>query len=273
MRSISNKGLSGVIATCAALLLPLVSYGCPFGDVDRCKERLQSLIIYRAKAMESEFGDVFGEIPQDIKIEFVSSREADSAAYQTTQGYDAQRHTFILPLRLLAAKTPNPLAWAVYYWPFYQSRERREAYPVIETVDNLLWTAYLKEAAGRRGLKWPHEGCDSDDLAASLPCEMLMEGIEDYVKQPHEEIFNENRLDLMWPEDFAGFRKGLWHRTDSKYRNVKHFGGILLVKPLIEEFGLARALTYMAQTPFRIEDNNLRLSAQRYQERARKEIM
>jgi hypothetical protein len=33
-----------------------------------------------------------------------------------------------------------------------------------------------------------------------------------------------------------------------------------------------RALAYIAQTPFQIEDNNLRLSAQRYQERARKQL-
>jgi len=268
----SRKGICCVIAW-AALLLPLAVPACPYTDVDRCKERLASLIAYRVKAIESEFGDVFGDVGEKIQIEYVSRHEAESPAYRSFHGYDAGHHRFIVPLSLLAAKTPNPLAWAIYYWPIYKDREQRAEYPVIEAIDDLLWTAYLKEAAARRGLNWPHDECASDDVRQSLPCEMLREGIEEYVKQPHDTIFNENRIDLMWPEDFDRFCQGLWRRTDQKYRNVQHYGGILLVKPLIEEFGLARTLTYLAQTPFHVEDNNVRLSAQRYQERARKEIM
>ena len=41
---------------------------------------------------------------------------------------------------------------------------------------------------------------------------------------------------------------------------------------VIEEFGVPRTLAYLAQTPFRIEENNLRVSAQRYQDRAREAL-
>jgi hypothetical protein len=51
---------------------------------------------------------------------------------------------------------------------------------------------------------------------------------------------------------------------------VQRYGGILLIGPLIDQFGVPKALAYIAQTPFHVEDNNMRLSAQRYQERARK---
>jgi hypothetical protein len=53
---------------------------------------------------------------------------------------------------------------------------------------------------------------------------------------------------------------------------VQRYGGILLIGPLIDQFGVPRALAYIAQTPFLIEDNNLRLSAQRYQEKARQTL-
>jgi hypothetical protein len=43
----------------------------------------------------------------------------------------------------------------------------------------------------------------------------------------------------------------------------------MLVKPLIDEFGAPNALYYFAQTPFALEEENLHLSALRYQERAR----
>jgi hypothetical protein len=82
-------------------------------------------------------------------------------------------------------------------------------------------------------------------------------------------MFNENRIDRVWPEDFAGFVERNWRRGESEYRDVQRYGGLLLVRPLIGEFGVPRALAYLAQTPFRIEDNNLRVSAQRYQDRAR----
>jgi len=255
------------------LLTPALAFSCPWHNEDRCKERFEELVQYRVQAIESEFGDVFSDLRNDITVKFVSRKSPEYAQLRNEGDYDREHRTFLLPLRLLGARIPNPLSWAVYYWPFYQHRENREAFPVIETVDNLLWTAYLQEAAERRNLTWPHTDCDSMDIEKRLPCEMLMEGISEYVKDRHGNIFNANRLELIWPENLTEFREGLWRNGDESYRNVKHYGGILLVRPLIEEFGLARALQYIAQTPFVVEDDNLRLSAFRYQERARREIM
>ena len=70
------------------------------------------------------------------------------------------------------------------------------------------------------------------------------------------------------PEKLAEFRKRVW-RTDQEYLEVQRYGGILLVRPLVDEFGVPRALAYMAQTPFHVESDNLRASAMRYQDQAR----
>jgi hypothetical protein len=263
--------VSGLLFAGASLAFPATANACPYTALSRCKEQLLELIRLRADAIEAEFGDVFGTLPDDIRVEFV--RKKDDPRFAEKPGYDPDRRTILIPRRMLGWRTPNPLRWAVYYWPFYTVKENRETYPVVETVDDLLWTVYLQEAARRRDLEWPHGGCDSSDVGERLPCEMIEEGIKDYLKDPQGEIFNANRLEMIWPDDYEQFRDSLWRGGDRKYYNMKHFGGILLVKPLIEEFGIPRALAYFAQTPFRIEDNNVRESALKYQERARREIM
>jgi hypothetical protein len=82
-------------------------------------------------------------------------------------------------------------------------------------------------------------------------------------------MFNVNRIDRIWPEDFAEFEKRVWRKSDQEYLDVQRYGGILLAEPIVNEFGVLRAISYMAQTPFHIEENNLRVSALRYQQRAR----
>jgi len=62
-------------------------------------------------------------------------------------------------------------------------------------------------------------------------------------------------------------------RTDQEYQDVQRYGGIMLIKPLIDEFGVPRTLAYIAQTPFRVDENdNLRQAALHYQERARESL-
>src|SRR5262249_52888437 len=156
----------------------------------------------------------------------------------------------IFPRVLLGSKTPNPLRWATYYWPYYQNEQYRQTYPVIEAVDNVLWSAYLQEAAKAHGLQWPHKDCESIDVTKRLPCEMVVKGIAEYVKARNMPIFNSNRIDMIWPEDFSGFRKRVWRKEDPEYLDVQRYGGILLIRPLITEFGVPRALAYIAQTPF-----------------------
>jgi hypothetical protein len=97
---------------------------------------------------------------------------------------------------------------------------------------------------------------------------MLVEGIAEHLTEMRGPIFNSNRLDRIWPENFSEFCKRVW-RTDQEYLEVQRYGGILLVRPLVDEFGVPRALAYIAQTPFKVEDDNLRASAMRYQETAR----
>jgi hypothetical protein len=252
----------------AGTLVPLIGMACESGDRARCKQQLGTLVSYRTEAIEGAFGDVSGAMPAALEIKFVSAKDPEYALYSGRVAYDHERGALIIPRRFLAAKTPNPLRAAVYYWPFYQNREYRETFPVIEALDNALWGAYLQEAAHARGLTWPHRECSSIEVGERLPCEMLVEGIAEHLTELHSPIFNSNRLDRIWPEDFADFRKRVW-RTDQEYLEVQRYGGILLVRPLVDEFGVPRTLVYIAQTPFHVEDDNLRASAMRYQEEAR----
>ena len=136
-------------------------------------------------------------------------------------------------------------------------------------IDDALWNVYLQAAATARGVACTYD-CRSAYVEKRLPCEMVMSAIAHVVKTRRLPIFDENRLDRVWPEDFFGFVERNW-RLDS--HRMQRYGGLLLVRPLIGEFGVPRALAYLAQTPFQIEENNLRVSAQRYQDRARDALL
>jgi hypothetical protein len=82
-------------------------------------------------------------------------------------------------------------------------------------------------------------------------------------------MFNTNRVDMFWPESLRELRARGWQQSDGTYRDTQQIGGAMLVRPLIAEFGVPRVLQYIAQTPFYIEDDNVRASALRYQEQAR----
>jgi hypothetical protein len=253
---------------CALTLLPLLALACESGDRRRCQEEFRTLISYRTEAIEGAFGDVFSVLPAQIRIRFVKTQDPDYAVFGGRMAYDIEHGTLILPRRVLSAKTPNPLRSTVYYWPFYEYERYREEYPIIGAIDTMLWSAYLQEAARSAGLPWPHKDCSSVNVAKRLPCEMLLNGALEHVTSLRSPLFNSNRIDLIWPEDFGTMRKRVW-RTDQEYRDVQHYGGILLVQPLVNEFGVPRAFAYIAQTPFQVEDNNLRQSATHYQDRAR----
>ena len=256
----------------AGVLFPLLGLACEGTDRRECKKQFHELVSYRAQAIDTAFGDLFGALPAEIQIKFVTAKDPEYVLFGGREGYDLKRRTLIFPRRVLGAKTPNPLRWAAYYWPFYQNEQYRLQFPVVEVIDNVLWNAFLQEAATARGGQWPHKECGAVDVGRRLPCEMLVEGINEHLKEVRAPIFNTNRIDLIWPENFADFRRRLWNKGDQNYLDVQRYGGILLIRPLIDEFGVPRALAYIAQTPFLIEENNLRLSAQRYQERARKTL-
>lgn len=230
------------------------------------------LVAYRSEAISTAFGDLSGALPDEIEVRFVSSRHAEYEQFGGMLAYDPEHRVLIVPRRLARNKMPNPLLFALSYWPYYQNAQYRQLYPIIEAIDNVLWGAYLAESARTRGLSWPHEDCASVEVDKRLPCEMVVQGVAEHIKQTRAPIFNANRLDRIWPQDFASFRKRVW-RTDEEYQTVRRYGGILLIRPLINEFGAPRALAYVARTPFRIEHDDLRASARRYQERARQALV
>jgi hypothetical protein len=182
--------------------------------------------------------------------------------------YDPAQHQLLLPRRMAFSKLPSPLRWASYYWPYYQSAGMQKEFPVIEAIDNALWSAYLQESAQASGLTWPHKDCDSVEVGTRLPCDMLRTGLVEHLKEDHSRLFNVNRLDRIWPDDFLAFQKRVW-RDDLEYAEVQRYGGIALVRPLVGEFGVPRVLAYIAQTPFRVGDGNMHASAIRYQQQAR----
>lgn len=253
-------------------LFPLLGLACESRDRRWCEKQIAALVSYRTEAMTTAFGDLFGALPREIEIKFVTDKDPQYDRFGGAVGYDHEHGALIFPRRLARSATPNPLRWLTSYWPFYQSLGYRQQFPIVEIVDNALWTAYLQQSARARGLSWPHEDCESVDVGKRLPCEMTVQGIVEHIKQIHAPLFNANRIDRIWPQDFAAFRKRVW-RTDEEYRNVQRYGGILLIRPLIDEFGVPRALAYVAQTPFRVEHDDLRASAQRYQERARQALV
>jgi hypothetical protein len=234
-------------------------------------EQFRTLVSYRMEAIEGAFGDFFGVLPSELKIKFVGARDREYGRLPR-EAYDPNRRALLFPRRVLGAKTPNPLRWASYYWPYYQNERHQTDFPIIEQIDDLLWNAYLQEAAKARGLSWPHKECTSADVGKRLPCEMLIKGIVEHLKTVRGPMFNENRIDRIWPEDFNEFEKRVWRRSDQEYLDVQRYGGILLAEPLVNQFGVLRTMAYMAQNPFHLEENNLRISAQRYQQRAREAL-
>jgi len=235
----------------------------------KCQERFGELVAYRAEAIELAFGELLAVLPERMAIKFVGPRDAEYEKYERRIAYDIAQQRLIVPRHMTTKRLPNPVRAAGNYWPFYQNELYRNTFPVVLAIDNALWGAYLQEAAHRKGLSWPHAECASIDIGQRLPCEMLVEGIAAYLTAARNPFFNANRLDRIWPSDFETFRERVWRRNESGYRDVQRYGGLMLVKPLIDEFGAPNALYYFAQTPFALEEENLHLSALRYQERAR----
>ncbi|HEY6640787.1 hypothetical protein [Povalibacter sp.] len=250
------------------LLCPVVAGACESASRQRCKQLIGQLISYRSEAIEYAFGSVFDVLPDNVEVKFVASSDPQYAKFSGRVAYDQAERVMVVPRRFLDAQTPNPLRWAAAYWPYYRNPQYQTAFPLIAAIDSALWGAVLQENAHEQGLSWPHAECSSVDVSKRLPCEMLIAGIGILLTENRDAIFNTNRIDRIWPDDFTSFQQRSW-RTEREYVDVQRFGGVLLLRPLFSEFGIPNALAYVAQTPFRIEEGNMRLSALRYQERAR----
>ena len=252
----------------AAVLLPVVGWSCDVMSTEReCNRRLTALVTYRAEAMRAEFGDLEPIMPPDIEVKMLP-QGAPTDAHSTDFQYDSPTHTLYFARRIAKQTLPTGLSPLHRYWTIYQNEDLRKEYAMVESIDNALWNVYMKEAASRSGLPWPHAACDARDFSERLPCEMLRVGTAEYINRARQRLFNTNLLDSIWPEDYDRFCQKIWHRDDEPSNRVRLYGGQLLLQPLVRKFGIARALAYAAQTPFRIEDNNMRTSALRYQEQA-----
>jgi hypothetical protein len=252
-----------------ALFASTIATACEHTNRLRCRTVIGELVSYRAEAMERAFGDLLGVMPDTISVKFVGPHDDEYQKFSRRVAYDPGQTALIIPRHFLNSRMPSPIRMSAYYWPFYENQLYRDSFPLIPAVDNALWGAYLQEAARQRGLTWPHENCQSSDISQRLACEMLVGGVAEQLTTVRRPLFNTNRMDRYWPQDFAAFRAKVWRREDSQYQEVQRYGGLMLVKPLVDEFGVPLALYYIAQTPFGIENDDLRASALRYQERAR----
>jgi hypothetical protein len=260
----------GRVLILCACLAPQLVLACGVDDRKLCHERWRQLISYRAEAIEFAFGNPFA-LPDRIDIEFFSSDDPRYGQLAGRVAYDSTRHVLLVSRSLRTSAFPQPLRAAQAYWPFYADGTYHDELKVIGAIDNALWTAYLQEAAEAPGLSWPHRACTSIDVGERLPCEMVLAGIVEHVTTLRLPIFNENQLDAIWPEDFARFRGRVW-RGDPEYEAVKRYGGIMLMRPLIAQFGVMPVMAYAAQTPFDVRESSLRLAALRYQQQAREAL-
>lgn len=252
--------LLGPAVNCAA-----ASSACSYAQRLAC-ERMARLVAERAQAMSNTFGDLTAIMPAQIEVRF-TKRSKEERRRAIRAEYDPQQRTLFLPRRLTNETLPAA-GQALDYWAFHEDEQLRDQFPVVGDVDAALWSVYLQEAARRSGLSWPHGDCESPDSAQRLPCEMVANGVLEYVNQVHPRVFNTNRLDMIWPEDYQAFTNRLWRSDDRSVADVKRYGGLLLLRPLVVKFGVPWALAYVAQNPFRVEDNNMQLSAHRFLERA-----
>ena len=250
------------------VLLPTLSWSCEVGSLSKCQKKLLALLSLRVDAMQTAFGDMSVALPPDLEVRFISYNDPTYRGARGSIYYDAERQLLLIPRSMTRSKTPS-LSAAAYYWPFYLNAEFREAFPIIESIDNAIWGTFLHGAARSSGQSWPHSNCHAADINKRLPCRMLLTAAARLVKTPSEPFYNENRLDRLWPDDMASFQRRNYDVHHSAYADVVKLGGFPLLRPLIADFGLPRVLAYVAQNPLIVEDNSLRTSALRYQERAR----
>jgi hypothetical protein len=253
-----------------SLLFPTVGLTCQTGPMAECREQIVTLLTLRYDAIQTAFGDISFALPEHLSVKIVGSGDKAYEWVRDAIFYAAEHRQLLVPRSMLRRmRLPTPLQSAAFYWPFYLDKTMREAFPIVEHIDNAIWAVFLHEAARANGHTWPHGNCHAADITRRLPCHMLLNAAARYVKVLRDPFFNENRLDRIWPDDVASFAKRNYSPQHSAYADIVRLGGIPLLRPLIAEFGLPRVLAYVAQNPLVVEDNSLRSSALRYKEQAR----
>lgn len=227
-------------------------------DASFSQREFADLVAVRAQSIDTALGPLLEGACTRIRIEF--GKRAS---------YDPQHHVLTFRRGWVDDVDYDFTPWARSYWPYYQDATLRSVMPVLGAIDEALWTAHLQEAAHQSGLSWPHAECASLNFSERLGCQMLVAGAGASLRPPQPQIFNMNRIDLLWPEKLGNAR-GV--RDDDTYRDVRRLGGLLLVRPLVARFGVSRVLRYVAQNPFHIENDNVHASALQYQDRAQRSL-
>ena len=239
-------------------------------DPSNRERAFAELVLVRAAAVDTALGRLLDGACAPIRIEFAKPSQ-DAYPRTAYANYDPQHHVLTFRRSLIDDVDFDYTPWARAYWPYYQDETLRSAMPMIGIIDEALWTAHLEEAAHQSGLVWPHSECMSLNLAERLGCQMLMAGASASLRPPQPQIFNMNRIDLLWP-DKLGDARSRGTREEDIYRDVRRLGGLLLVRPLVARFGVSRAFHYIAQHPFHIDNDNVHVSALRYQEQAQRTL-
>lgn len=229
------------------------------------------LVAYRIRAMSLAFGiDFASVVDPSLQVELVTARQLanlDKAALGFH--YDASRHTLVFNNRILRQRLPEPLNWALQYWPYYEDPGLRPRLPVIAEIDRAVWHTFMKQTALHHDRPWPPDECYSHEVHQRLPCEMLLVAVDVYVSSLSEPVLNENRIDTVWPERLSELHSTNWRISARKYARIRQYGGLVLLRPLIREFGVPRTLAYVARTPFQMDGENLYSAAMSYQQTAK----
>lgn len=238
-------------------------------DSSARQQQLVSLVQTRLAAISDAFPTLLERTNVEVHVLFGSTRKNEDPPLAH---YDAVLNTLTFQRAVLGYVTDYSISAVSEYWTYYEREDIHSGYPIVEVIDDVLWKALLQEIAQQNELTWPPPGCQSLDLAQRLGCQMSVSGIQSFVRSRRTRIFNENRLDRLWPSDLTELESRGWQRKDREYQQVKELGGIELIKPLVQEFGAPRILAYIAQTPFVIQENDLFKSATQYQKRAREAL-
>jgi hypothetical protein len=260
--------IAGCAMVIASLALGEMAHARDSSGSARERE-FQRLVAARFDAIETAFGSLAGVVGKRVTIRF--ARKGDPG-FSGAAFYDGTQRAIVFSQNILYQAMPAVPQLRVMYWPYYADPLLQREFPMIETIDTVLWDAYLHEAARSNGQTWPGADCTSADIAKRFSCGMVVRGALEYLRHSQMPLFNENRLDRVWPDDLAAFSRRVVYVSSRDYQDAERLGGILLLKPLVNEFGVPRTLAYAARTPFRVEDNNVRDSAVRYQERARQAL-
>jgi hypothetical protein len=230
------------------------------------QQQLISLVQTRLTAISEAFPTLLERTNVEVHVVFQEPRKDSDPPLAL---YDAVLDTLIFQRAVLGYVNDYVLSTASDYWAYYEREEIHSEYPVVEVIDDALWKALFAEFAQQNGSSWPPSGCQSTDLPRRLGCQMLVSGVQSFLHSRRMRIFNENRLDRLWPSDLSELESRGWQRGDREYQEVRELGGIELIKPLVQEFGAPRVFAYIAQTPFVVQENDLFKSASQYQKQAR----